>query len=115
MGEREGRVRPKYLRMGEAPAVGGGAPQNDNAPAFTVTRGELGALIASAVEGALAKAAPLLVDRQGIARVLGCSAAHVDALRKRGLPALMVGQAVRFEPARVIEWLREGEKHATHG
>lgn len=49
---------------------------------------------------------PLLVDKQALARQLDCSAAHIDNLRKRGLPAVRIGAAVRFEPARVLEWLR---------
>lgn len=119
-GGREGEGRPKYLKMGEGPGVGVGAaaPVNDNAPAFTVTRGELWAIVAAAVERAMGAASALVVDRQGIARLLGCSPAHIDALRKQGLPTLMVGQAVRFEPAAVIGWLRErpkGASHATHG
>ncbi len=118
MTEPEGRSRPKYLKLGEGSGVGAGACGGD-APSVTLTRGELGALVEAAVTRAMAAGAALMVDRQGIAQLLGCSAAHVDALRKRGLPTLMVGQAVRFEPARVVEWLRaqpsEGESHASHG
>lgn len=108
MDEGRGQKRPKYLRLGEASGgVGGGAADNDTAPAFTVTRGELGAIVAQAVASALGQGAPLLVDRQGLARALGCSPGQVDALRKRGLPTTMVGQLPRFEPARVVEWLRK--------
>jgi len=111
MSDEKGRVRPKYLKMGAA-GVGTGAPENDTllgdrAPAFTVTRGELGAIVAQAVASALGQGAPLLVDRQGLARALGCSPGQVDALRKRGLPTTMVGQLPRFEPALVVEWLRK--------
>lgn len=55
------------------------------------------------------EAAPLLVDRQTLARQLGCSAAHIDNLRKQGLPVVRVGnvRAVRFEPGAVLEWLRQ--------
>lgn len=118
MGEIEGQKRPKYLKLGEGAGVGAPAPCNDNQPAFTVTRGELAGLVQAAVERAMGAASALVVDRQGIARLLGCSPAHIDALRKQGLPTLMVGQAVRFEPAAVIGWLREqpkGASHATHG
>jgi hypothetical protein len=50
---------------------------------------------------------PVLVDKQDLARQLGCSAAHIDHLRKRGLPTVQVGQVVRFEPGKVLDWLRE--------
>jgi hypothetical protein len=118
MKETEGRSRPKYLRLGES-GVGTSAPEGDSAPAFTVTRGELVGMMRQACEEARAAGAALLVDRQGLARLLDCSAGQVDALRKRGLPTTMVGQLPRFEPPRVIEWLRaqpsEGESHASHG
>lgn len=71
---------------------------------------ELEGLIERAVQHALARdgGKPLLVDRQTLARQLGCSAAHIDNLRKQGLPVVRVGhvKAVRFEPGAVLEWLR---------
>lgn len=78
------------------------------APAFTLTGHQLSALIAGAVADALGAHAkePLLVDKQVLAKRLGCSAAHVDNLRKRGLPVVMVGEAVRFAPDAVLDWLR---------
>lgn len=85
--------------------VGSGA--SSDAPAFTVSRGELGELIRAAVREEMGHARPLLVDKQQLARQLGCSPAHVDHLRKRGLPTVMLGQAVRFEPGAVLGWLRQ--------
>ena len=93
-----------------AGARGMAGPANDvgKAPAFTLTSGELQALMAAAVREALraGEGAPLLIDKQILAHRLGVSAAHIDNLRKRGLPTVMVGEAVRFEPARVLTWLR---------
>jgi hypothetical protein len=93
---------------GRAKPLREAAAANDTGAAFTLTRSELAALVAAAVGEALEKGAgaPLLVDKQALAQRLGCSPAHIDALRKRGLPVVMVGQLVRFEPERVVEWLR---------
>ena len=109
---REGRA--KYLRMGGAAGaeVGETAPENDNAPAFTVTRGQLGELVRGAVAEAMAEAAgavaPALLDRQQLGVVLGCSPAMVDKLRKQGMPAVMLGSSPRFEAADCLGWLRAG-------
>lgn len=68
---------------------------------------EVEKLVESAVKKALA-ASSLLVDKQELAQRLGCSASHVDALRKRGLPTVHVSpKVVRFEPAKVVAWLAE--------
>lgn len=109
MGEREGRLRPKYLRMGEAGRVGEGTPQNDNAPAFTVSRGELAELVRSAVAEALdAQPAPAqLLDREALSIALGCSGGMVDKLRRRGMPHLRLGDSPRFELERCLEWIRK--------
>ena len=92
---------------------GKGPGANDGAtdPAFTLTKSELEELVARAVRSALSSgtAAPALVDRQDLARQLGCSAAHIDHLRKKGLPTVGVGRSVRFEPAKVLAWLRKEE------
>lgn len=50
---------------------------------------------------------PLLVDKQQLAQQLGCSPAQVDALRRKGLPTIKVGSLARFEPAKVVLWLKE--------
>jgi hypothetical protein len=97
--ERETAPRGRY--------VGSAASANDNDPlAVTLTRAELAEVVRTAVTQAVGGASRL-VDKQELAALLLCSPAHVDHLRKRGLPWVPVGQAVRFEPARVIDWLRE--------
>lgn len=72
---------------------------------------ELSAIVKRALSEALAQEGgkPLLVDRQTLARQLGCSAAHIDNLRKQGLPVVRLGhvKAVRFETQAVLEWLRK--------
>jgi hypothetical protein len=78
---------------------------DDNAPAFTVTRAELIGIVRAAVRQELSARA-LLVDKQLLAQQLDCSSAHIDHLRKRGLPVVKVGQSVRFETDKVLEWLR---------
>lgn len=94
-----------------------GAAANDGAtsPAFTLTRSELEELVTRAVRAAQSSGSPepALVDKQDLARQLGCSAAHIDHLRKKGLPCVPVGRSVRFEPAKVLAWLRG--KEAQHG
>jgi hypothetical protein len=91
--------RAKYL-------TAGGPPSETEAPAFTLSKGALEALVTRAVEKAVAACGPRLVDRHGIAELLGVSPSQVDALRKRGLPVVMVGQNVRFEPPAVIAWCK---------
>ncbi|MEY4545376.1 MAG: Helix-turn-helix domain [Pseudomonadota bacterium] len=49
----------------------------------------------------------LLVDKQQLAQRLSCSSAHIDKLRKQGLPCVKVGEAVRFDPIEVLDWLRQ--------
>jgi len=85
-------------------------PANDNdGPMVTMTRGELESLVSRAVGAALylKSTEPLLVDKQDMARQLGVSPTHIDHLRKKGMPWVAVGQVVRFEPAKVIAWLKE--------
>lgn len=95
------KPRARYVGMGTA--------ENDNSPVWQITRVELMAIIRQAVNEALEAGGGVarLVDKPGLARQLCCSIAHIDVLRKRGLPTVLVGQSVRFEPERVIEWLRE--------
>jgi hypothetical protein len=54
-----------------------------------------------------AEAGGHLLDRRGVAGLLGCCVDVVDRLRGQGMPELRVGDAPRFEPDRVLEWLRE--------
>lgn len=87
--------RAKYLTSGD-----GGS-----APAFTLTRAELSEVVADAVGRALGTMATL-VDKQGLAQRLSVSVGHIDHLRKKGLPTVTVGAAVRFDPDDVLRWLR---------
>jgi hypothetical protein len=52
---------------------------------------------------------PRLLDRRGLASMLGCCVDVVDRLRSEGLPELHVGDSPRFEPDAVLAWLRERE------
>ena len=106
--------RAKYLRMNpdKGGGVGEGAPVNDNAPAFTVTRGQLGALVREAVGEALAEHAGrserVLLDRAELGLALGCSPSMVDKLRRAGMPSVMLGSSPRFEVQDCLGWLRAG-------
>ena len=77
----------------------------------TMTRGELVDLVDRAVTVALhlSHAEPVLVGKQDLARQIGVSASQIDRLRKLGLPSVKVGESVRFEPAKVLAWLKESE------
>lgn len=93
----------------------GQKPAANDGPAFTLTARQLEELVERAVRQALKSGsmAPVLVDKQDLARSLGCSSKHIDHLRQRGLPSVMLGKAVRFEPAKVVDWLREhGAEHS---
>ncbi len=85
------------------------ANDTGDAPAFTLTSGQLVALVRQAVADELAKGSggPQLVNKENLAKRLSCSAAHIDNLRKRGLPVVMLGDGVRFDPAVVISWLQQ--------
>lgn len=73
-----------------------------------MSKAELLELVASAVKRVLNdNAGPALVDKQAIAQLLHCSPTQVDHLRKKGLPSVKVGNLARFEPAKVLEWLRK--------
>lgn len=87
-------ARAKYLR-----------PEAPDQPIVTMTRGELEAMMERVVERVAGRQEALLVDKQGLATRLDCSTAHIDHLRKRGLPTVLVGQSVRFEPGAVLAWL----------
>lgn len=98
--------RAKYLTAGAAPGEG------PTRAAVTLTVGELEAIVGRAVDAALARGTEALVDRDGLARRLGCSASHIDALRKKGLPTVMVGQSVRFDVSDVVRWLKASGNQA---
>lgn len=95
--------RAKYLR--------GGARADDEGPIVTMTRSELRGLVREAVAEAMGMASgPVLVDKAALAGRLGCSVTHVDSLRRRGMPTVLVGSAVRFEVERCVEWLRASDE-----
>lgn len=111
MKETEGRFRPKYLRLGES-SVGESASGGDNVPGWTLTVGELGALVRGEVATALAAGSappPSLLDREALSQALACSGSMVDKLRRGGMPHLHVGDSPRFELERCLEWLRQKE------
>jgi len=70
---------------------------------------QLSALVQRAVRDEMERqqGGSLLCDKQTLARQLNCSGAHIDNLRKRGLPVVHVGDALRFDPKAVLLWLRE--------
>jgi hypothetical protein len=96
----------------------GRTPANDNeGPAFTLTVSQLEELIAKAICVAADKGiiggGIVLLDKQELARALSCSPSSVDRLRRLGMPTVrLASQVVRFEPAKVIEWLRERKQQA---
>jgi phage terminase Nu1 subunit (DNA packaging protein) len=81
------------------------AKHGDDAAAFTLTASELRALVAGAVRDELQRGAPLVIDKNALARSLGCSSRTIDKFRTLGLPTIHVGQLVRFDPVRVMAWL----------
>jgi len=80
---------------------------------IVVSEEDLSSLVEKAVKSALGAhgGGPLLVDKQALAQKLGCSAGHIDNLRKQGLPVVKVGEAVRFEPGAVLDWLRQRQSN----
>lgn len=114
MGDDKGRQRPKYLKLGQGAHVGAPAGDNDTAsdgaPAFTVTRGELAAMVRQAVASALEAIGarpPALLDREDLAAALGCSSSLVDKLRRGGMPCVRLGDSPRFELAACLSWIRK--------
>jgi hypothetical protein len=71
---------------------------------------DLRLLIREELEHALGQAreqAPVLLDREALARALVISIGTVDRLRKQGLPCIWIVQAPRFQIDEVFAWLRE--------
>jgi phage terminase Nu1 subunit (DNA packaging protein) len=48
----------------------------------------------------------MLVPGRELARLLSCSERTLFNLRAKGLPSLTIGNAIRYEPAACLEWLR---------
>ena len=79
----------------------------DSRLVVTLTVAEMLGMMEQAARRVMGQSQALVVDRMEMAQRLGVSAAHVDNLRKRGLPTVMIGQSVRFEPEAVLSWLRD--------
>lgn len=47
-----------------------------------------------------------------LSQYLGCSERHIYNLRRRGLPAIEIGDMVRFDLAAVRRWLAVQQKRA---
>lgn len=82
-----------------------------NQPALVVvTPDQLADIVRSAVADVLAEQcddAPALLDRNGIAKALGCSPSSINRLRHEGLPHVLLGDSPRYELAQCLAWLRE--------
>lgn len=78
---------------------------------------QLAVLVKAAMREVLAEqredAVPALLDRNALAKALGCSPSQVDRLRRVGLPFVRLGDVPRFELARCLEWLRQRGKDET--
>lgn len=79
-------------------------------PVAALTVEQFEQLMADALASARAMAeaeppGPVLLDREGLARALGCSTGTVDKLRKQGLPERRLGDSPRFVLAEVLAWL----------
>lgn len=109
MGEAERGGRAKYLKARPSGDVGACGVSNDNQPAFTVTLGQLSALVREAVAAEMAAQRevpkPALLDREGLAVVLGVSPSMVDKLKRRGLPHCRIGDSPRFDLEACLAWI----------
>jgi phage terminase Nu1 subunit (DNA packaging protein) len=63
--------------------------------------------IAAQLSAILAPALTPLVDRAGLADLLGVQPAQVDRWRRAGMPVEYVGRSPRFSPAACRAWLAE--------
>ena len=55
-----------------------------------------------------------LITTGRLSQYLGCSERHIFNLRRRGLPALEIGDMVRFDLAAVRLWLATQRRDASH-
>jgi hypothetical protein len=100
-------LRAKYLSRPDT------ANDLGNVLAFTLTVEQFATIVKGAVAQAMADSAegsgpaPLLLNRNGIAKALGCSASQIDRLRQRGLPTQRFGDCPRFDLEAVRQWIRE--------
>ena len=67
---------------------------------------KLGAKVAEIVTANLSNR-PRLVDRHGLAEILGCSVPTIERLQSRGLiPVVRLGRIVRYDADQVVEALK---------
>jgi hypothetical protein len=90
---------------------------NDDGPIVMLTRRQLSELMEDAVISALAEfeagktPGPDLLTGAQMATKLGVSRSKLHFLRIEGMPAIRVGTVYKFEPAAVLQYLREkGDK-----
>lgn len=74
----------------------------------TIIREAVFDAFAELMDGEPAKAPPIggLVDRATIAERLDVCTATIGNLERKGLPRVMVGDSVRYDPAEVLAWLK---------
>lgn len=82
---------------------------DDAAPAVTMTRGELKALLRAAVREELGpRVEAEFLTAEEVGRMLGCTPQSVTKYcRRDGLPCVRVGTLRRFSRADVLAWLDE--------
>jgi hypothetical protein len=89
----------------------GRARDLEDSPAFTLRSARLSGMIANAVAAGMRAASndgqSELLDRNAIARALGCSAAQVDKFRKMGMPCERFGQVPRFVEKACRAWIHD--------
>ena len=98
-GDRESRVRAKYLTGSRAPANDTGAPM------VLMSVDQMLDAITMAVCDAIAEATPRLLDKEGLAARLSCSVSSVSRLLRKGCPHMKVGDSPRFIYENVIDWM----------
>lgn len=53
---------------------------------------------------------PKLINKKAVATMLNCSVRQVDYLRaNEGLPHVLIGSLVKFDPAEILKWLKRKE------
>lgn len=87
-------------------------------PVIVVTPEQLAELLRGTIETALAEqrpeAAPVLLDRAGVAQRLSIGTTTVDRLRREGMPCVFIGDSPRFDLAECVDWIRQTQvtRHA---
>jgi excisionase family DNA binding protein len=47
-----------------------------------------------------------LINTNELSELLGVSIMTISRLRKKGMPSLKIGGSVRFDPAKINEWMQ---------